>query len=399
MSASASPEHSSTHRLYYEDAYLTEFSSTVAARESDGRRIYLAQTAFYPTSGGQPHDVGSLGGAQVVDVIDEGDRVAHVLASPAASDDRLEGQIDWGRRFDNMQQHTGQHLLSAVFEALYGFKTVSVHFGADVSTLDLDVETLSGEQLARAEERANVLVAEDRPVTVSFEEAASAAGLRKASSREGTLRIVSIEGIDRSACGGTHVRSTGAIGGVLVRRFEKVRKSARIEFVCGLRAVRRARADFAGLSTISAALSCALDEAPGAVQSQSVQLRDAEAARRKLEREVAEHRARELYARTTPDERGRRRAMVTDAESMDVLRALAQVYATLPGAVLAGMVGSPPALLFAAAEDTGIDAGRTLREAVTSVGGRGGGSPRVAQGSVPDAEAARVVLERLSKTG
>jgi len=168
-----------------------------------------------------------------------------------------------------------------------------------------------------------------------------------------------------------------------------------VEFVCGLRAVRRARADFAALTAISTSLSCALDEAPNIVQSQSTQLRDAESVRRKLERELAEHRARELHARTAPDERGRRMAVVTDADSMDTLRVLAQVYATLPGAVLVGMVGNPPALIFAAAEDTGIDAGRILREAVTSVGGRGGGSPRVAQGSVPDAAAAQLVLERL----
>ena len=392
-------EHAGTVRLYYDDAYLTEFSSPVAQRADDGRRVYLEETAFYPTSGGQPHDVGSLGGAEVVDVIDEGDRVAHVLATPAAAGARLEGRVEWRHRFDNMQQHTGQHLLSAVLEELYRYKTVSVHFGADASTLDLDVETLTREQLAKAEDRANALVAEDRPVSVSFEESSSAAGLRKSSAREGTLRVVSIEGIDRSACGGTHVRSTGAIGAVLARKIEKIRKSVRVEFLCGLRAVRRARADFTALSSISTALSCALDEAPSVVQSQSTQLQEAESGRRKLERELAVHRARELHDRTSPDERGRRLAVVTDAESMEVLRALAQVYATLPGAVLVGVVGAPPALLFAAAEDTGIDAGRALREAVTAVGGRGGGSPRVAQASVPDAGAARTVVERLSAPG
>ena len=393
------PGQGDTVRLYYDDAYLTEFSSPVALRADEGRRIYLAETAFYPTSGGQPHDVGSLGGAPVVDVIDEGDRVAHVLAAPAAPGDRLDGHIDWARRFDNMQQHTGQHLLSAVLEELYGFKTVSVHFGDDVSTLDVDTETLGHDQVVRAEERANAVVAEDRPVTVSFEDASSASGLRKASAREGTLRIVSIEGLDRSACGGTHVRSTGAIGAVLVRRLEKVRKTMRVEFVCGLRAVRRARADWAALSSISASLSCALDEAAAIVQSQTTQLRDAESTRRKLERELGDHRGRELHARTSPDERGRRLAVVMDAESMEGLRALAQVYATLPGGVLVGAVGSPPAMLFAAAEDTGIDAGKTLREVVTALGGRGGGSPRVAQASVPDAETARAVFERLTRFG
>jgi alanyl-tRNA synthetase len=396
---SAPPEdRTSTRRLYYTDAYVTTFTSRVVGRADDGRRIYLEQTAFYPTSGGQPHDRGSLGGTDVVDVIDEGDRIAHVLASPAPTRDDLEGHIDWRRRFDFMQQHTGQHLLSAVIEELCGARTVSVHFGDDASTLDVDAETLTRDQLTRAEDRANAIVAEDRPVMVTFEDASEAAGLRKASDREGILRVVSIEGLDRSACGGTHVRSTGAIGAVLLRKVEKIRKSARVEFVCGLRAVRRARADFMALTSIASSLSSALDEAPAIVQSQSTQLRDAESVRRKLERELAEHRARELYTRTAPDERGRHVAVVTDVDSMDTLRVLAQVYATLSGAVLVGVVGSPPALIFAAAEDTGVDAGRVLREAVTSVGGRGGGSPRVAQASVPDAESARVVMERLTES-
>ena len=388
------PGHAGTTRLYYTDAYRTAFTSAVVERADDGRRVYLEETVFYPTSGGQPHDVGTLGGIAVVDVVDEGDRVAHMLAAPATGD-RLEGRIDWRRRFDHMQQHTGQHLLSAVLEELFGARTVSVHFGADASTLDLDVEAITRDQLVRAEERANEIVAEDRPVNVSFEDAAEAKGLRKASEREGTLRIVSIEGVDRSACGGTHVRTTGAIGAVLVRRVEKIRKSARVEFVCGLRAAKRAGADYAALTSIAGTLSCAIDEAPGVVQSQTAQLKDAESVRRKLERELAEYRARELHARTAPDERGRRVGRVDDAPSMDELRVLAQVYATLPGAVLAGTVANPPSVLFAAAEDTGIDAGRTLREALTKVGGRGGGSPRVAQGSVPDVEAARRVLDSL----
>ena len=373
-----------TTRLYYTDSYLKQFDARVAEIADAGRRVYLDRTAFYPTSGGQPHDLGTLADIEVSDVVDEGDRIAHLLANPLPADVReLSGRIDWERRFDHMQQHTGQHLLSAVIEELFGHHTVSVHFGRDYSSLDLDVESLTADQVSRAERRANEIVVEDRPVTTDFEEAASATGLRKASDREGTLRIISIDGLDKSACGGTHVRRTGEIGAILIRKVERVRKAARLEFVCGLRAVQRARADFEALSRIATSLSAALDDAPALVAAQAEQLRAAENERRRQERELASFRARALYEAAVPSTRDVR-VVRHVAESMDDLRTLAQGITALSKAALVGTVADQPAVLLAASEDTGVDAGRLLREAVTSVGGRGGGSPRVAQGTVPD---------------
>ena len=382
-----------TTRLYYTDSYLSRFDAHIAEVAADGRRVYLDRTAFYPTSGGQPHDLGTLGDFAVVDVVDEGDRIAHVLASPFTGAQDVRGIVDWERRFDHMQQHTGQHLLSAVLEELFGHHTVSVHFGRDYSSLDLDVESLSGERIARAEQRANEIVAENRPVTTSFEEASQATGLRKASDREGTLRIVEIDGIDRSACGGTHVRATGEIGVILLRRAERVKKAMRVEFVCGLRAARRARADFDALSRIASSLSAALDDAPSLVAAQTEQLRVAENERRRQERKLATFRARALYEAATPDARGVR-VVRQSATTMDELRALAQGMTSLAKAAFVGTVAEPPSLLVAASEDTGVDAGRVLREVVTRLGGRGGGSPRVAQGTVPgSAELARAAQE------
>lgn len=389
----------STQRLYYTDSYLTEFEARVVEVADGGRRVYLDQTAFYPTSGGQPHDLGSLAGARITDVIDEGERIAHLVGSPLMGDTgTVHGAVDWERRLDHMQQHTGQHLLSAVLEELYGFHTVSVHFGGDYSSLDLDVESVSAERIVAAEAGANTIVAENRPVTTSFEDASQATGLRKETERTGTLRIVSIAGLDRSACGGTHVRATGEIGAILVRKVERVRKSARLEFVCGLRAVRRARADFASLTRIAGALSASLDDAPALVAAQSEQLRAAENDRKRLERELAGHRARALYDAAPADARNLR-VVRQDAATMDELRTLAQATIALPRAVLVGTIGEPPSLLLATAEDTGLDAGRLLREEVGKVGGRGGGSSRIAQGSVPDAgrltEAVASVLSAL----
>lgn len=386
-----------TNRLYYTDAYRTSFTANVVDRRDDGLRIYLDETAFYPTSGGQPHDLGVLGGAAVVDVVDEDDRIAHVLSSPLdASRAVVDGSIDWKRRFDHMQQHTGQHLLSAVFEDLFGAKTLSVHFGPEYSTLDLDAETISRTQLIAAEERATEVVTEARAVLVTFEDAASAAGLRKPSDRPGTLRVVSIADVDRSACGGTHVRSTAEIGPVLLRSVEKVRKSTRVEFVCGMRAVRRARRDFESLASIATSLSASLDDAAALVSAQSDRLKEGDNARKKLEKELATFRARERYDAATPNANGVRTIIVRDAGSIDELRALAQAAFALARVVVVGALTNPPSVLLAGSEDSGVDAGKTLKEHLATVGGRGGGSPRMAQGSVPDAAALESIVASLS---
>jgi len=215
-----------TQRLYYHDAYLRHFRARIVEAADDGRRIYLDQTAFYPTSGGQPSDTGTLGGAAVLDVIDEEDRIAHVvdasISTPLAAAE-IEAEIDWPRRFDHMQQHTGQHLLSAVLEDLFQIPTLSFHLGAETSTIDLGAPALDSHQMERAEIRCAEIVAEARPVIVTFDDASADLALRKASERTGTLRIVSISGIDRSACGGTHVRTSAEIGPVFLRKTEKVR--------------------------------------------------------------------------------------------------------------------------------------------------------------------------------
>jgi alanyl-tRNA synthetase len=385
-----------THRLYYSDAYRIDFTATVVDRDASGTRVYLDASAFYPTSGGQPHDLGTIGGVPVVDVVDEDDRVAHVLASSLdarAMDSPVSARIDWARRYDHMQQHTGQHLLSAVFEDLFGAKTVSVHFGADYSTLDLDAEMITRDQLTKVEARANELVADAHAVMVTFEDAATATGLRKPSDRPGLLRIVTIGALDRSACGGTHVRTTAEIGAVLLRSVEKVRKTTRVEFVCGQRAVRRARRDYEALGRIAASLSSSIDEAASLVPAQSDRVKELDGTRRKLEKELATYRMRERYDAAAPDSNGVRRIVVRDATSIDELRTLAQSALDLPKVVLIGALSSPPSVLVAASEDSGLQAGSLLKDRLAAVGGRGGGSPRMAQGSVPPGQLEKVVKE------
>lgn len=385
-----------TSRLYYTDSYLAAFDGRITEIADGGRRVYLDRSAFYPTSGGQPFDLGTLGGASVSDVIDEDERVAHVLAAPLAAHDVgdvVQGAIDWPRRFDHMQQHTGQHLLTAVFAELFGYDTMSVHFGVDRSSLDLDVGALSADQLLAAERRANEIVWDNRPVTVTFEDAATAVGLRKPPPRSGTIRLVTIDRLDRSACGGTHVRATGEIGAIVLRGTERIRKQTRVEFLCGGRALRQARADYDTLSRIALTLKASSAEAPALVVAQGEQLRDALATNRRLESELAVHEARALYDATPPGPGGVRVAVVQrEVGTLEALRPRALAFATLPRAVLIATISSPATVLIAASDDSGLDAGAALKAQLQAAGGRGGGSARMAQGTVPSAEMlARVV--------
>src|SRR5262245_32487147 len=185
-----------TDRLYYTDCYIRDFTARVVERSPDGSTLYLDRTAFYPTSGGQPFDLGSINGVAIVEVEDQDHRVAHRLAAPVAADD-AECTIDWGRRFDHMQQHTGQHLVSAVFEELFALRTVSFHLGAESATIDLEGGAVDAGTIAAVERRANEIVFENRPVTIEFEDSSSVQGLRKPSERDGILRIVTIDSLDR----------------------------------------------------------------------------------------------------------------------------------------------------------------------------------------------------------
>jgi alanyl-tRNA synthetase len=386
-----------TERLYYTDSYLREFRAKVSDSSPDGRRVYLDRSAFYPASGGQPHDTGTIAGVPVINVEDDDGRIAHITAAPVEPAE-VDCRIDWDRRFDHMQQHSGQHLLSAILVECFGLSTVSFHLGQESSTIDLETNSLDPALAAEAERRANLAVFEDKPVTVSFEDAAEARQLRKASNRAGTLRVVSIEGLDRSACGGTHVRRTGEIGPILIRKVERIRAIIRVEFLCGSRAVRRARADFDALSRVAQLYSASLDDVPALVGAQIEAARNHEKLRRKLESELAQYQGRELYATTPPGDNGIRRAMRRlPSGNLEDLRAMAQSFTAQDKSVFLAAMDEPPAVLLAASADTGLDAGKLLKSTLAAAGGRGGGGPRLAQGSLPNRAALEQVLAEFRK--
>jgi alanyl-tRNA synthetase len=388
---------SGTERLYYEDSYLTIFSASVVSRSEDGRRVYLDRTAFYPSSGGQPNDLGTLSGRAVTDVVDEDHRVAHVLEEPLL-EDRVEGEIDWARRYDHMQQHTGQHVLSAVFVHLFDFPTLSFHMGEEVSTIEIGAQDLPPEQIWQAETRANEIVRQALPVTMSLEEAHSVEGLRKPSKREGLLRIIEIEGIDRSACGGTHVRTTAEAGPIFIRKIEKIRGNLRLEFLCGIRALDRAKQDYRVVAELARSAATQIDALPAYVTGLRARLTETEKTCRRLELSVANHEGENLYAATEPSADGLRRITLTVTEMDDRARAKAQACISKPRAVVLIADDSETSILLACSTDSGFDAGGILRSRLEEAGGRGGGSRTIAQGKTPQPGLRKVLQHDLGFT-
>jgi alanyl-tRNA synthetase len=397
-----------TDRLYYRDPYQRTFDATVQRVEPRGDRwfVTLDRTAFYPTSGGQPFDVGTLADRRVVDVADEEDgSISHHLearadVAPTAVGATVHGEIDWPRRFDHMQQHTGQHVLSAAIVRVCRARTVSFHLGAAVSTIDLERE-LSPAQIAAAEAEANRIVWEDRPVAIRFvtAEEAAALPLRKEPARGGTLRLIEVEGFDLSACGGTHVARTGAIGIIAVASWERFKGGQRLEFLCGGRALGRWRVLRDTTAASVRLLSVLPDEIPSTIERMQGDARDHKRAVAGLQTDLARFRAGELAAAA---ERINEMSLVIRAVDADAngLKALAAAVTAAPGYAVVLVSTSRPALVVAArSADVAVSAQQVIATLTGKFGGRGGGKSELAQAGGLDASAddilvaARTLLE------
>lgn len=375
-----------TNRLYYTEPYRTSFDGTVVSAEpSDGRLlVVLEQTAFYPTSGGQPFDTGTLGGAAVTDVIDREDgAIVHVMTGTVRPGEVVSGEIDWRRRFDHMQQHTGQHVLSAAFDRLFGVRTESFHMSAATSTIAL-ARDVSATEVAKAEGEANRIVWENRTVHIRFASAEEAAAmpLRKESARTGPLRLIDVEDFDLSACGGTHVAHTGAIGIIAVGGWERFRGGARVEFLCGGRALTRFHLWRDSFAAAQRHLSVAPEEMAAAIERLQTDARSQQKTLRGLQEKLAVNEARALVA--GGDRVGDRLVVARAIDGWDAqgLKAMAVAAAAIePRAAVALFTTTSPALVvIARGADAGADAGAVLKELVATFGGKGGGKPELAQG-------------------
>src|SRR5271170_4879454 len=408
-----------SERLYYSDSFLRSFSSRVTdIRElsrTDGQSVWqvaLERTAFYPTSGGQPYDLGVITAtsrsgavleAPVVAVEeDEHGEVWHQTLKPLLAGTEVRGEIDWARRLDHMQQHTGQHLLSAIFLRELHAPTVSFHLGETSSTIDLASDSPAHHSLERVERIANELIAENRAVTVRTvgrEEADAllAAGtLRKLPEREGTIRLIEITDCDLNACGGTHVRSTGQIGSLLLRSAERVSRGLRVEFLCGLRAVAAARHDFALLGRAAAALSIGPNDIPAVIARFQSEAKSSAKERQKLREELAGYHATRLAIEVMIQDNLRLVRRTFPDRDREYVRLLAsRVCATVPRTVTVfiSAESDPVRILLACSHDIDLNCGAFLREALAAHGLRGGGSRDLAQGDLPRDQAEDVATK------
>ena len=391
-----------TKRLYYDSSELCEFDSVVeevAPLSPDESRpgLILRETAFYPTSGGQVHDTGwlTLDGAELLKVTEVADaedgRIVHYLEAPASMPlvgAALRGSIDLERRHDHMQQHSGQHVLSAAFLELYQMQTVSFHMGEDYCSIDLETPSLTSGQIAGAEKRANQIVFENRPLRVRYVSRAEAErlGLRKLPPAErDQLRLVEVADFDLSACGGTHVSASGQIGSILLRKTEKVRQGTRVEFVCGERAVRMARRDYISLSEAAALFSAKLWDVPDQIRKSVEQSKLTRKQYDDALDQLAELMA--LAALKDQPETNGRKIVVRAFSHRDIgyakLFAQKVTRAPVPSIALVASAVDPPGLVFAQTVGGSADMGALLKHVLSSVGGRGGGSRDFAQGGVP----------------
>ncbi len=397
-----------TERLYYTDSFLTEFEARVVAvtHAAGYLAVTLDRSAFYPESGGQVFDTGwlDLSGTdrvrvkQVTENGQTGD-VLHIIEGSAEGlrrGETVRGTIDADRRRDHMQQHSGQHVLSAAFEKLYGFPTVSFHMGEESCTIDLAADAITAMQLGSAEKLANEVMTEDRPVEIRFAtaEEARAMGVRKIPATErDQLRLIEVRDFDLNACGGTHVRSTGQIGAILLRKTEKVKQGVRVEFVCGLRAVRTARHDFETLTEAAAVFSTHIWEVPQQVCKSLEEIKSAQKAQHHLLEEVAELQAAAMLQ--TADERDGCKLVVQFFPDRDLgfLKMLAQKLARSGNVVaLLGCGGSQPSLVFGQTPGLANDMGALMKQTMQRLGTRGGGNRDMAQGGAPDGISAEQAL-------
>jgi alanyl-tRNA synthetase len=387
-----------TDRLYYADSFLSRFDAAVveAGTLPDGRHFaVLDRTAFYPTSGGQPHDLGRLGGAAVLEVLDRDDdgAVLHVVDRKLAPGASVSGEIDLERRIDHVQQHSGQHLLSAAFIRACGAPTVSFHLGADASTIDLTAE-VGAADIARAEDLVNQVVRENRRVHVRFvgPEEAATLPLRKEPKRAGRLRLVEIQDWDLSACGGTHVSATGAIGPVLVTGWERYKGGTRVSFACGGRAIRHARALRDTTMAAARQLSVLAPELPDAIARLQGEQKALRQELRAAGTRIAGYEAAAVAASARDLEGMRVAASIVEGHDGAGLKALAQAIAAGEGCGALLVSASRPCLVVAARGARGpLDAAAVVRGLIERFGGKGGGRPELAQAGGLDNDPADIL--------
>jgi len=392
-----------TERLYFTDSSVLEFTATVLDRKTTDRgdQVVLDRTAFYPTGGGQPNDTGRLAGAEVIDVFeDESGTIFHVVTGGGSFDTGqvVDGVIDRARRLDHLQQHTGQHILSQAFVQACGAETRSFHLGSATSTIDIELQSPTDDHMRAAEEIANRIIFEDRPVRVHLvdEEGTERLPLRKESAVSGEIRVIEVEGFDWSPCGGTHAMRTGQIGLVAIKSYERARKMTRVEFVCGVRALDDYRKANSSAVAVARLFSAERDAAPDLVRKALQENKSLKKRQRDLIDMATVVEAAAMLAGVEATGPFKLVHAIFDGRDIEELRVLASkiVSGETAIALLGARDEGAARIVFARSASLGQDMGRLLAEACQTLGGRGGGKPELAQGGGPQKD----MLEAAIKT-
>jgi alanyl-tRNA synthetase len=371
-----------TQRLYYPDSYLKEFSATVLEQRTakTGPAVVLDQTAFYPDSGGQPCDTGALNDALVWSVTEEGNVILHLLDREIAGN-KVFGRIDWNRRFDNMQQHTGQHILSQAFLSVAKAQTLSFHIGTELSTIDIDLAQPSPALMEEVQSVASGIVFEDREVHIltTTQNDLGALGVRKGSQREGEIRVIDVDRFDRSPCGGTHVKRTGEIGLIFVSGFERYKGGTRVEFVAGRRALSLLGRDHELLKRLARIQSSTLDGLP---ETSEKLLQERMALQREnalMQEQLLQAEARDLLLNAEKTDRGRMVSRVFENRKLETLKLLAQKLTADQGVVAILGIAGACQIVISRSSDVQGNCGEAVKKIAAELGGRGGGRPESAQ--------------------
>lgn len=393
-----------TDLLYQHDAYRTSFEARIVARRTvkDRPGVILDATCFYPTSGGQPNDLGTLNGIPICDVKMDDQDVVHVLAE-SLDVDVVKGVIDWQRRYDHMQQHTGQHILSRVFVDVFEAQTLSFNMSGDICTIDIDRKPESANDWELLQDRLHEIVGRNVSVnayTVQLAEV-DTLDIRKIPDRDGPLRIIDIEGVDRTACGGTHCATSGELGIVQIvnRRPRRVHGGLyRIEFMCGRRALYDYNRKIDLVREVADVLSVGEGDIRNSVSMLMQEKKDCDRAAALLRGQILDYEANVLIASIDLTHGTPLLQRVFEDRTQDELRILAQkITSQTACAVLFGSVTGKPILVFARSEGMQMHMGDLMREATTLVGGRGGGKPNMAMGGGQDADAVRRAIAYVVK--
>ncbi|MBE3090939.1 MAG: hypothetical protein IMZ42_01275 [Candidatus Atribacteria bacterium] len=385
-----------TKRLYYQDSYLKEFKAKVLKKIKIDNQpaVVLDETAFYPTSGGQPYDKGVIQDVPVVEVVEEGDEIIHILKEELKEKiiSEVVGKIDWERRFDHMQQHLGQHILSGALMELWSVETVSFHLGEEVCTLDIAKEKLSEEEAKKAEECANEIIFDNRPVKCYFvegEEELKRLNLRKVPEKTGKIRIIEVEDFDLSACGGTHCRATGEVGMIKITKWEKRGEKIRLEFICGRRAWKDYFWKNEAIKNISNKLTIKDSELGEAIDRMLEDRKEIGKELKEFKEKLQEYEAKRLIDESSlRDSRIKIINKVFEEDNFQEVKELVQKIINLDESVIVlfGVKSGGAKILFACSRALKYDMNRLIREAGKFIEGRGGGAPNFAQAGGKRAE-------------